>query len=95
MTEPAMQNGLWSFWLSADDSVIQFVNNLNCILPTLPSAFFRRTANRILISINPRYDHMEAWTWIRDMLEAETQIIELEETWEAAIDSACQSEDEY
>jgi hypothetical protein len=95
MTEPAMQNGLWSFWLTADDSVLQFVNNLNCILPVAQSPFFRRTSGRVMVSINPRYDHQEAWTWIYSLLEAETQIIDLGETWEEAIELACQSEDEY
>lgn len=95
MSEPAMQNGLWSFWLTADDSVLQFVNNLNCILPVAQSPFFRRTSGRVMVSINPRYDHQEAWTWIYSLLEAETQIIDLGETWEEAIELACQSEDEY
>jgi len=95
MTEPAMQNGLWSFWLTTDDAAIQYVNNLNCVLPTAQSPFFRRTSGRVLVTINPRYDHLEAWTFIRDLLEAETQVVDLGEPWEEAITLACESEDEY
>ena len=48
-----------------------------------------------MVSINPRYDYIEAWTWIRHLLEGETEVVELGETWEDAIDLACQHEDDF
>jgi len=102
MTETTLQNGIWSFWLTADDSILQYVNHLNCVLSFTTSPFNsgfpfapRRLNGRVQININPRYDHLEAWTWIRDMLEGEAQIVDLGDTWEDAIDLACQSEDEF
>lgn len=94
MTEPILQNGLWSFWLTADDNIIQFVSALNCVLPFANSPFFRRAGGRVLVCINPRYDHLEAWNFINDMLLGETQIVDLGETWETAIAGACQSRSE-
>jgi hypothetical protein len=101
MTDAVFQNGIWSFWLTADDAVIQYVYNLNCVL-SVPSSpfggglpFTRRFNGRCQICINPRYEHLDAWKWIHDMLEGEAQIIELGDTWEEAIDMACQSEDEF
>jgi len=101
MTEPTLQNGIWSFWLTADESVIQYVNHLNCVLSFAASPFSgspfapRRIGGRVAVSINPRYDHLEAWRWIRATLEGEAQIVDLGDTWEEAIDLACQSEDEF
>src|SRR5438045_3266355 len=95
MTDATLQNGLWSFWLTADEPVIQYVSHLNCVLSFTGSPFARRTGGRVMVSINPRYDHLEAWTWIYHTLEGETKIVDLGETWEEAIDTACQSEDEF
>ena len=105
MTEPLFQNSIWSFWLTADEAVIQYVSHLNCVLsftgsafggsPFSGSPFTRRVGGRVMVSINPRYDHSEAWKWIRHLLEGETQFVELGETWEEAIDVACQNEDEF
>ena len=94
MTDAIYQNGIWSFWLSADEAVIQYVSNLNCVLPFANSPFLRRPGGRVMVSINPRYDHAEAWTWLHNTLEGETQVVELGETWEQAIDRACQCEDD-
>lgn len=94
MTEPTLQNSLWSFWLTADEPVIQYISHLNCVLAFTGSPFVRRSGGRVQVSINPRYDHLEAWTWIYHTLEGETQTVDLGETWEQAIDGACQSEDE-
>ncbi|MBA3870457.1 MAG: hypothetical protein ABI970_05045 [Chloroflexota bacterium] len=94
MTDAALQNGLWSFWLTADEPILQYVSNLNCVLSFTGSPFLRRPGGRVMVSINPRYDHLEAWNWIYNTLEGETQIVDLGETWEQAIDWACQSEDE-
>ena len=94
MTDAALQNGLWSFWLTADEPILQYVSNLNCVLSFTGSPFGRRPGGRVMVSINPRYDHLEAWNWIYNTLEGETQIVDLGETWEQAIDWACQSEDE-
>jgi hypothetical protein len=100
MTEATLQNDIWSFWLTADEHVLSYVSHLSCVLnftnsPFSPSPFARRVGGRVMVSINPRYDHDEAWTWIRQLLEGETQFVELGETWEQAIDWACQSEDEF
>ena len=99
MTEATLQNGIWSFWLSADEPVIQYVGHLNCVLVLTYSPFSgpplpRRVGGRVMVNINPRYDHLEAWNWIYHTLEGETQIVDLGDTWEEAIDVACQSEDE-
>jgi hypothetical protein len=95
MTEATLQNGIWSFWLTADEPVIQYISHLNCVLSFSNSPFLRRPGGRVMVSINPRYDHVEAWAWIYHSLEGETQIVDLGETWEEAIDVACQSEDEF
>lgn len=100
MTEPTMQNGIWSFWLTADERVLNYVSHLNCVLnftnsPFSPSPFARRVGGRVMVSINPRYDHVEAWTWIHHLLEGETEVVELGDTWEEAIDLACQHEDDF
>jgi hypothetical protein len=100
MTEAALQNGIWSFWLTADEHVLNYVSHLNCVLnftnsPFSPSPFARRVGGRVMVSISPRYDHVEAWTWIHQVLEGETEVVELGETWEEAIDLACQHEDDF
>ena len=100
MTEATLQNGIWSFWLTADEPVVQFISHLNCVLSFANSSisgspFVRRVGGRVLVSINPRYDHLEAWNWIYHTLEGETQVVDLGETWEDAIDMACQNEDEF
>src|SRR5688572_20300087 len=77
ITEPVFQNGLWVFWLTADENIIQFVNTLNCILPFANSPFFRRSGGRVMVSINPRYDHREAWTFINELLQGETETVDL------------------
>lgn len=94
MTEPVFQNGLWVFWLTADENVVQFVNALNCVLPFANSPFFRRSGGRVMVSINPRYDHREAWTFIQELLQGETETVDLGDSWEEAITGACQHEDE-
>lgn len=95
MTDPALQNGIWSFWLTADESAIQYVSCLNCVLSCSNVPFGRRPGGRVMVSINPRYDYSEAWAWIYHLLEGETQTVDLGDSWEAAIDHACQHEDEY
>ena len=90
ITEPKFERGLWCFWLTADDEILRYVRHLHCILhPMSSGSFFTRRLNgRIMFAINPRYDHNDAWQWIVDMLETETSSIELDETWESAIDDA-------
>ncbi|MCU0513201.1 MAG: hypothetical protein MUE40_11590 [Anaerolineae bacterium] len=94
MTEPFLDRGLWSFWLAADPYVLEFVTTLSCILQPPFSPFQRRLQGRVLFSINPRYDHMEAWHWIRQTLDEETHFVELSERWENAILEAGQAYDE-
>ena len=90
ITEPKFERGLWSFWLTADDDILQYVRHLNCILQPMSSGSFftRRLTGRVMFAINPRYDHQQAWQWIVDMLQTETSSIELDEKWESAIDDA-------
>ena len=56
--------------------------------PVAPTPFFarRRTQNRMMFSINPRYDHQEAWLWIHELLESETEEVELSDIWEQALE---------
>lgn len=95
MTEPFYENGIWCFWLTADMPVLQFVSHLNCVLNVsfLPPPFALRAHARILIRINPRYDHQEAWLWIYDQLELESGEVELNVAWERALVEACVCDD--
>lgn len=93
MTEPFLDRGLWSFWLAADPNVLEYVSNLSCILQPPFSPFQRRLQGRVLFSINPRYDHMEAWHWIKQTLDDETRFVELSDRWENAILEAQQQDD--
>lgn len=90
VTEPQLDRGLWCFWLTASDEVLKFVYNLNCIL--MPSfggtPFGRRLSGRVMFAINPRYDHQEIWHWLQDILETEAANVELDDTWESAIQEA-------
>lgn len=90
MTDAVFQNGLWVFWLTAEETALLYINALNCVLPFAGSPLFRRPGGRVLVSINPRYDHLEAWTWIHALLEAETQAVDLADGWEEAINYACE-----
>lgn len=92
MTEPVCERGIWSFWLTAEEPVLQFVNTLNCVLPFLNSPFMRRPILRSTVSINPRYDPQEVWHWIHALLETEAQKVDLNEAWEMAIDEAVTTE---
>lgn len=86
ITEPFFDRGLWCFWLTADDEVLEFISHLPCILqPMLSSPFQRRLRGRVMFSFNPRYDHEEAWLWIHELLDTETNFIELNDSWEEAI----------
>lgn len=90
ITEPHQERGLWCFWLTADEDVLRFVHNLNCILtpPLNNSRFGRRLTGRILFAFNPRYDHEETWLWLHEVLESETLQVELNDNWEDAIRDA-------
>lgn len=90
ITEPKKERGLWCFWLTADDDILKYVRHLHCILhPMSSGSFFTRRMNgRVMFAINPRYDHDNAWQWIVDMLQTETSSIELDDSWESAIDDA-------
>lgn len=81
MTEPFLDRGLWCFWLTADERVLQFVSHLHCILAPPSSPFSRRPQGRLLLCINPRYDHEEAWLWIYELLQDETRLVELDDLW--------------
>lgn len=94
ITEPFQERGLWCFWLSSDEDVLQFVSNLNCILqPSFGSPFSRRLQGRVLFAINPRYDHEETWLWLHEILESESARVELNEDWESAIQEASSKAD--
>jgi hypothetical protein len=92
MTELVCERGIWSFCLTAEEPIFQFVNRLNCVLPFLNSPFMRRPILRAVVSINPRYDPQEAWNWIYALLEMEAQKVDLDEVWETAIDEAVTAE---
>lgn len=92
ITKPILNNGLWSFWLTADDEVLAFVQNLRCmqIAPQNRFGGFQQQhlTGRAYFTINPRYDHNEIWVWLHEVLSTEAQSVELGETWEEAIDAA-------
>lgn len=89
ITDPFQERGLWCFWLSADDEVLRYIADLSCILhASNGSPFQRRLQGRVKFAFNPRYDHEEAWLWINEILESETNAVDLHDTWEAAIDDA-------
>lgn len=88
ITEPEEEQGLWCFWLTADDTILEYVYNLNCVLTPKSnnSPFGKDTLHaRIRFAINPRYDHEETWLWLHDVLTSETTIVELDTNWEDAI----------
>lgn len=89
LTEPFQDRGLWCFWLTAEDDVLEWVSTLSCILqPSFGSPFQRRLRGRVMFAINPRYDHEETWLWLVDALESESKPVELNDTWETAIKEA-------
>jgi hypothetical protein len=85
MTDAFLDRGLWCFWLAADQEVLEYVSNLHCILQPPPTPFQRRLQGRVLFAINPRYDHHEAWAWVKQTLDEETSIVELNDRWESAL----------
>ncbi len=91
MTEPFNEHGVWCFWLTADLPVLQFVTHLNCVLNAsfMPPPFVARPHGRVLVRINPRYDHQEAWLWLYEQLELESSKVELSESWEETLDAVC------
>ena len=90
ITEPHQERGLWCFWLTADEDVLRFVHNLNCIITPAynGSRFGRRLTGRVMFAFNPRYDHEETWLWLHEVLESETKQVELADNWEVAIRDA-------
>lgn len=69
--------------------MLDYVGHLHCILNTpAPFPFQRRPQGRQLFTINPRYDHQEAWLFIYDSAEAESKNVELNEIWEKALEDA-------
>lgn len=94
MTEPFNEHGVWCFWLTADLPVLQFVTHLNCVLNVafMPPPFAARPHGRVLVRINPRYDHQEAWLWLYEQLELETRPVDLNDTWETTLAAICSTE---
>lgn len=90
ITEPHQERGLWCFWLTADNDVLRFVRNLNCIMtPSYNGSRFGRTlTGRAMFAFNPRYDHEETWAWLHEVLQSETAQVELDDNWETAIRDA-------
>lgn len=95
MSEPFNDHDIWCFWLTADLPVLQFVTHLNCVLNVsfMPPPFVARPHGRVLVRINPRYDHQEAWLWLYEQLELESRQVELSVSWEAMLDTVCAAED--
>lgn len=90
MTKLQNERDLSCFWLTANDDVLRFVYNLNCILmpASARTPFGRRLSGRVLFAINPRYDAQETWEWLHQLLETEASNVELDDTWENAIQAA-------
>lgn len=94
MSEPFQQpGGLWCFWLTADENIVQFVAGLNCIMQMPPPPFVRPAKGRVMYAISPRYNHEEAWMWIYRLLESETELVELSEIWENAFEDEPEESD--
>lgn len=96
MTDPFLDRGVWCCWLTADEQVLRFINHLNCVLNVsyMTPPFMRKAQERVLVTINPRYDPQEVWLWMYELLEAETRAVELDTSWEEAIAAACSHRDE-
>ena len=93
ITEPVLNNGLWSFWLTAEDEVLAFVQNLHCMQIAQKSRFgssrFQaKLSGRAHFTINPRYNHDEIWAWLHEVLTAEANTVALSDSWESAIEAA-------
>lgn len=96
LTEPFDNHGVWCFWITAELPVLRLIAELHCILYSgfNLSPFNQLAQQRVLYTINPRYDHQEAWLWIHELLETETRNLELSEAWENALDDICRDETE-
>jgi hypothetical protein len=89
MTEPTCERGVCTFWLTADEAVLEFVSHLPCVFPFMgANPFLRRPVSRALVTINPRYDSGEVCRWIQALLDAEAVAVELDAPWEEAIAGA-------
>lgn len=93
ITEPFQERGLWCFWLTAEQDVLEYVRYLPCLLSPAHSPFHRRVRGREMFSINPRYDYEDAWLWLIEVLESESHPVELNDDWESAIKQAYEPED--
>jgi hypothetical protein len=98
MTEPHFNQGLWSFWLTAEPPVLTYVSHLPCVLQQAVGSPFlgrRPTQHRQMFTINPRYDYQEAWLWIYQQLDSEAREVELNDVWEGALTDADDEDDSY
>jgi hypothetical protein len=94
MTEPFQQPaGLWCFWLTADEMILDYVANLNCVMQMPPPAFVRQARGRVMYALSPRYNHEEAWMWIYRLLESETEYVELDNIWDGVFEDEPEERD--
>ncbi|MEL6306609.1 MAG: hypothetical protein AAFQ52_00625, partial [Chloroflexota bacterium] len=58
------------------------------------SRFQPNLSGRAYFTINPRYDHEEIWQWLQEVLNTEAKTVELDDSWENAIEAAHAHTDE-
>lgn len=68
--------GKWQFSLTAPDSLITFTKNLACVVNVVPIY-----GESHLVVINPRWDYQEAWMFIYEQLESESNETKLDDVW--------------
>lgn len=95
MTDLFFENGLWKFWLTTDEALVEMVYHLPCVIPPGFTPFGRRINSRTVIQIDPRYDAKEAWRWVQETLEAESRRVELRSDWEDALTGALHEVEPY
>lgn len=71
-------SGNWQFWLTAPLHVYDLVASWDCVA----HLHYEDVWKRAYVVIDPRYDYQEAWLWIYEQLEAETQQVELSDVWD-------------
>lgn len=79
ISEPIFEDGLWCFWLTANDDIIHYVLHLDFII--LPPKFRilpgLLPSGRTKYAISPRYIFEEAWIKLQECLDMECNNVDL------------------
>jgi len=84
LDNPIINHGQCLIPLVIDQRYHEFVRAMPC---TLRVDDFMSMPNLLHLHIDPRYDFEEAWLWIYEQLEAETNKVELGDVWGKAIEN--------